>query len=213
MEQIDREFLSGLLPEGVTLILRESSPSTNSELRALANDGAAEYTLLVAGRQTDGHGRQGKPFFSPPDSGAYLSLLLRPAPSDDIAGLVTCAAAVAVAETCEDVFGVSAGVKWINDIIVNGRKVAGILAEAFDTDGFFVVLGVGANIVAPPDGFPEGLTIAGAVTDSPPEYARERFAAGTVTRFLSYFGGGADAIYEAYAARLEYTSYEEVTEN
>jgi BirA family biotin operon repressor/biotin-[acetyl-CoA-carboxylase] ligase len=182
--------------------LREVCGSTNTELAGLAARGAPEYTLLAAAEQTAGRGRRGRGFFSPADSGAYFSLLLRPPEPGFSAARVTAAAAVAAAEACEALFGVSAGIKWVNDVYVGGRKAVGILAEAFDAGGFYVVLGIGANISPPEGAFPDSLPRAGAMTRSPPPFARERYIAETVRRFLpAYEDPGAEGLLERYRAR------------
>jgi BirA family biotin operon repressor/biotin-[acetyl-CoA-carboxylase] ligase len=132
----------------------------------------------------------------------YFSLLLRPKAQDFSAARVTALAAVAAAEACEALFGVAAGIKWVNDVYVNGRKVAGILAEAFYDNGFYVILGIGANIAPPPGAFPADLPNAGAMTASPPPMAREEYVAETVRRFLElYENGDTGAILERYRAR------------
>ena len=186
------DYLSqAALPREVTLITRDVVTSTSTELIALAKNGAAEYTLLTARTQYAGHGQHGRPFFSP-SGGVYFSLLLRPALHPDIAETVTLTAAVAVCEVCEAAFGVTARIKPVNDVLVNNRKICGILAEAFDgPDGFFVVLGIGVNLTQPRGGFPEHLPNAGAVTDLPPDSLSDErlleFLAAVVTQFLALY--------------------------
>ncbi|MDR0905513.1 MAG: biotin--[acetyl-CoA-carboxylase] ligase [Oscillospiraceae bacterium] len=195
------------LPPEVTIVSRETIVSTNAELIALAKSGAAELTLLTAKTQSGGHGQHGRTFFSPP-GGAYFSLLLRPEICADIAEQVTVTAAVAACEAVKAVFGVTAGIKPVNDIIINGKKAAGILAEAFDgADGFFVVLGVGANLTVPAGGFPAELPNAGSVTGlsagALPANAFDDFIAETVTRFLTHYrGADIDAVRKKYNERL-----------
>lgn len=142
-------------------IFVDSIPSTNEALKALARDGASEGIMMVARWQTHGYGRLSRAFFSPPDTGLYMSLLLRPtfAPAD--APLLTHAAAVAVAEAVKEVAGVDAAVKWVNDIYVNEKKAAGILVEsALANDGTlaYAVLGIGVNLFAPVGGFPPNIS-------------------------------------------------------
>ena len=184
--QISNTLLSELLPVGVSSFVFDSLPSTNTYLRERARSGAPEHTLIVAASQTNGRGRFGREFFSPPDTGVYFSLLLRPAPEKNTAALVTVAAALASAEACEAVFCVPAEIKWVNDVLVNGQKVVGILAEAFINVDNYVILGIGANIVPPSSGFPPELSGAGAFTDHAPSGSRERFVAETVSRLLVY---------------------------
>ena len=132
---------------GRPLSVHEELDSTNLTVKALAAQGAAEGTTVVACRQTAGRGRLGRCFHSP-DGGLYLSLLLRPAADTD-AGLITSCAAVAVARAIERVTNLSVGIKWVNDLYINGRKVCGILAEGLlsatgERQG--IVLGIGINV-------------------------------------------------------------------
>ena len=120
--------------------------STNTELKALAARNAEAGLALVASQQTAGRGRLGRSFYSPPDTGIYLSLLLRPRLRAQEATAITAAAAVAVAETLEELSGEPMEIKWVNDVYHHGRKVAGILTEAamdFES-GFlsYVVVGI-----------------------------------------------------------------------
>lgn len=107
--------------------------STNSDVMALARDGAAEGVVVVADHQTAGRGRAGRSWTAPPGASLLCTILLRPpAP---VAPLVTFAVALAAAEAVEELCGVPAGLKWPNDLVIEGadgstRKLAGILAEA-----------------------------------------------------------------------------------
>ena len=156
---------------GLRLQYVPSLPSTNTALKAMAADGAPEGTVLIAGEQTAGRGRMGRSFYSPPDSGLYLSLLLRPDMSAVEATRLTACAAVAVAETIEALSGREAQIKWVNDILVDGRKVCGILTEAsVDCENGMmrhVIIGIGVNTHVPKTDFPEELrSIAGAAFDA-----------------------------------------------
>jgi BirA family transcriptional regulator, biotin operon repressor / biotin---[acetyl-CoA-carboxylase] ligase len=117
------------------LHLRETT-STNDRARALAAAGAPHGTLVTAGSQSAGRGRQGRTWSAPPGRALLLSLLLR---SPD--RMLPLAAAVAVAETV----GKRAAIKWPNDVLLDERKVAGILAEARPQEGW-AVLGIGLNV-------------------------------------------------------------------
>ncbi len=128
------------------LHLRETG-STNDRARALAVAGAPHGTLVTTGLQTAGRGRQGRTWTTPPGRALLMSLVLR-APDR----MLPLAAAVAVAETA----GPEAMIKWPNDVLLDGRKVAGILAEARPQDGW-AVLGMGINVALRPDDFPEEL--------------------------------------------------------
>ncbi|MBE6807802.1 MAG: biotin--[acetyl-CoA-carboxylase] ligase [Ruminococcaceae bacterium] len=125
----------------------EQTQSTNSDLKALALSGAPEGTTLIVERQTAGRGRRGRTFASP-EGGLYLSTLLRPAQPVK-PGRITCLAAVAAARAIESLCDVHVDIKWVNDLYLNGRKVAGILAEGVLSPAgelTAVVLGIGLNV-------------------------------------------------------------------
>ncbi len=182
--------------------------STNTVLKTLAAEGAPAGLALIAGEQTAGRGRMGRSFYSPADSGLYLSLLLRPNVSAVEATRLTACAAVAVAETIEELSGRPAQIKWVNDIFVDGRKVCGILTEAsVDCENgmmHYVIIGLGVNTRVPTGDFPEELKgIAGAAfdADSIPEL-RCRLAAGILDRLAEYTQNpGAPLVFEGYRSR------------
>jgi BirA family biotin operon repressor/biotin-[acetyl-CoA-carboxylase] ligase len=122
----------------------ESLVSTNDRLKALARGGAAPWTVVAADRQTGGRGREGRRWLSPA-GGLYVSVLLRP--RREVAARLPLAAGVAVAEAAEE-YGATPELKWPNDVLVAGRKLAGILAEAASSpEGLdWVVLGIGMNL-------------------------------------------------------------------
>ena len=186
----------------------KSISSTNTVLKGLAAEGAQAGLALVAGEQTAGRGRMGRSFYSPADSGLYLSLLLHPAlPAAEAVRLTACAA-VAVAESVEELSGRAAGIKWVNDVYIDGRKVCGILTEAsLDCESGmmrYVVIGIGVNTHVPAGNFPEELQgIAGAAFggEQIPEL-RCRLAAGILDRLMDYTAKPDDpAIFEAYKKR------------
>ena len=144
--------------------------STNSYLKERAAT-LPEWHAVIAETQSSGRGRLGRSFFSPARTGLYMSVLLRPRLDAADAPLITTAAAVAVCRAIEELAGERAEIKWVNDIFVHGKKVCGILTEAsFDMESGaveYVVTGIGINVTAPEDGFPEELSgIAGAVLGS-----------------------------------------------
>ncbi|MBO5270351.1 MAG: biotin--[acetyl-CoA-carboxylase] ligase [Clostridia bacterium] len=125
-------------------------PSTNATVRALACDGAPTGTVIFAEQQTAGRGRMGRAFFSPPGSGIYMTVLLRPQLSPADASMITTFAAVATARAIERATGIAVSIKWVNDLWIGERKVCGILAEsALDETGrrfSYVALGIGINV-------------------------------------------------------------------
>ena len=166
--------------------------STNTVLKTLAAEGAPSGLALIAGEQTAGRGRMGRSFYSPAGTGLYLSLMLRPAMRAEEAVRLTACAAVAAAETIEELSGRETRIKWVNDILVDGRKVCGILTEAsVDCENGmmnYVIIGLGVNLRDPEGGFPEELqSIAGAAFEAEqiPEL-RCRLAAGILDRLAAY---------------------------
>lgn len=182
--------------------------STNTALKELANRGEDAGLALIAGRQSAGRGRMGRSFYSPEDTGVYLSLLLRPGLPAAEAVQITACAAVAVAETLEELSRRPTQIKWVNDVYMDGKKVCGILTEAsLDCESgqlSYAVVGVGVNALAPAGGFPEELRdIAGAVfaQREVPEL-RCRIAAGILSRLWRYCGGETlQDCFEAYRSR------------
>lgn len=124
-----------------------STDSTNLRARELAAAGAPHGTLVTASAQTAGRGRQGRAWTAPAGRALLLSVVLRDPPP-----LLPLVAAVAVAE----VVGAGAQIKWPNDVLRDGRKVCGILAEGRPADGW-AVLGIGLNVALRPQDFPDEL--------------------------------------------------------
>lgn len=181
-------------------VLQETG-STNTLLREKAGQGAAEGCTVIAGSQTSGRGRLGRHFYSPSSTGVYLSLLLRPerlAPSEAVK--ITTLAAVAACEAIEEVSGRRPGIKWVNDIFMDGKKVSGILTEAsLDLENekiHFIVLGIGINVYPPEGGFPDTLAqTAGTVFSRPAKDAKNHLAAAFLNHFMKAYTAGSPADY------------------
>jgi BirA family transcriptional regulator, biotin operon repressor / biotin---[acetyl-CoA-carboxylase] ligase len=134
--------------------------STNTELFAMAEHGAPEWTVMVAGTQEAGRGRLGRTWVSTtPGDSLLVSVLLRPAISPSDAPLLSLLAAVALVEACREACGLEVRCKWPNDLVVGDRKLGGILAEATVKGGRleYVVIGTGVNVAQLSDDFPEDL--------------------------------------------------------
>jgi len=143
MKALDEKRIAEKLAlTGLVVEVHKELPSTNDACRRLLTAGASRC-LVLAEAQTGGRGRRGRSFFSPP-GGLYLSLAFPAAP--DELGL-TCRAAVVTAEAIEGVTGISCGVKWVNDLYYQGKKVCGILAELVEDH---VIVGVGVNLTPSP---------------------------------------------------------------
>lgn len=191
-----REVLSKPLKSKLNITVKECSESTNNDVKALAREGAGEGRVVVACTQTEGKGRLGRSFFSPDGTGVYMSVLLRPEIKPEDATLITTAAAVSVCKALNKMGADNCGIKWVNDIYIDGRKVCGILAEAgFDADCNvdYIVLGVGLNVYAPYGGFPDDIKdIAGAVFSEEKENMRNIFAGEFLNSFFEFYGNIAD---------------------
>lgn len=187
-----RKYLS---PEcgGLEIEVLSAVDSTNGLVRRKADSGRAEGCVVVANEQTDGRGRRGRLFFSPAETGIYMSILLRPCHySAGQAVRFTTMAAVAICEAIEEVSTEKAGIKWVNDIYVGGKKVCGILTEAsFDLESGLVeyaVLGVGINVYRPRGGFPKGLEqTAGFLFENTRDDLKNRLTAAFLNHFLEYY--------------------------
>ena len=121
--------------------------STNSFLKREALLGAVHGSVAVSNSQSAGRGRLGRSFQSPPDRGIYLSMLLRPGLAGEALMCATGMAAAAVSRAVRRVTGANVGIKWTNDLILNSRKLAGILAETVvEGEDIALVIGVGVNV-------------------------------------------------------------------
>lgn len=137
----------------------EEIDSTNLEAKRRAAKGdVPDGTVFTAERQTGGRGRLSRSFFSPYGKGIWFSVLLKPPFAPQEAPKCTLMAAVAVAEALEK-FGLTAGIKWPNDILFEGKKLVGILTEmSSDIDTIkYIVIGIGINVNLLPEDFPEEL--------------------------------------------------------
>jgi BirA family biotin operon repressor/biotin-[acetyl-CoA-carboxylase] ligase len=126
----------------------DTLPSTNDLIKELAAKNAPEGTLVVAEGQTQGRGRLGRAWESPPGVGLYVSLLLRPPLPPTEMPPLTLTAAVAVVRALRRVTGLAPGIKWPNDLLLNGKKLGGILTEMeTESDRIrYLVVGLGLNV-------------------------------------------------------------------
>ena len=127
---------------------REETGSTNHDLKKLARQGAPHGTVIIADRQTGGHGRMGRNFHSPGGVGIYFSILLRPNCTPGDLMHLTCATAVAMCDAVEAAAGFRPGIKWTNDLVYKKRKLGGILTElGLSPKGTvdYAIIGIGIN--------------------------------------------------------------------
>jgi BirA family transcriptional regulator, biotin operon repressor / biotin---[acetyl-CoA-carboxylase] ligase len=132
---------------GRVLYVLTQTTSTNDEVKALAMRGAPEGTVVLAEQQTHGRGRQGRTFVSP-SGGIYLSVCVRPLIEMERLPQLTLMVAVATADAITEVCGLSVGLKWPNDVEIDGKKIAGILTEVVLRSGEppVVIIGIGINV-------------------------------------------------------------------
>jgi len=135
----------------------KETDSTNTRAKELAAQGAPEGTLVIAEKQTKGRGRRGRSWFSPPGDGIYFSLILRPIISPSETPKITLMTAVVLAETLISLMKLKLRIKWPNDILVNGKKLAGILTEiSTDMDAVnYIIVGLGLNVNAQLEDLPK----------------------------------------------------------
>ncbi|MGM0845938.1 MAG: biotin--[acetyl-CoA-carboxylase] ligase [Bacillota bacterium] len=137
----------------------ESVPSTQKIAHTLAQDGAQEGTTVIADEQTEGRGRLLRSWHSPKGTGIWMSIILKPQLPPQRAPQFTLIAAVAVVQAIEEVCGLSPEIKWPNDILIDGKKVTGILTELqAEADKInSIIIGIGMNVNQKAEDFPEEL--------------------------------------------------------
>lgn len=202
-----RKYLAPICRE-LKLEVFPSVTSTNTVLKEQVAAGAPEGTAILAGAQTQGRGRIGRSFYSPSDTGIYLSILLRPNDCSPLqATKLTTMAAVAACEAIEAAARRSAQIKWVNDIFIDGKKVCGILTEAsFGLESGhldYAVLGIGFNAYTPEGGFPENIeSIAGSIFLRRENDGKNRLAAEFLNHFMDLYSCRDDHAYvEKYRQR------------
>ena len=194
----DRRALPARLPHGYRLVALASVGSTNDEAKRFAFAGEPAGLVVMAGEQTAGRGRQRRSWTLPPGN-LYLSILLRPACPLARVPEIGFVAAVAVAGAVTDVLAVPARVrcKWPNDVLVDGRKVAGLLLEtATEADGRvdWAVLGIGLNLASFPErtegAFPAISLVEAGADGATPAGMLERVLSGFVSQLAAWEEAG-----------------------
>ncbi len=154
----------------ISLNIYDTINSTNTTLKELAAKGIDNYSTILAEYQTNGRGRLGRSFYSPKGSGLYLSTCISTDRLNKDIQLVTIITAVALCRALKKVANISPGIKWVNDIFLNGKKLCGILAEAVtdpDTCSIkSIIIGIGVNCTTKSEDFPKELSsIATSISD------------------------------------------------
>ncbi|ETT53244.1 BirA family transcriptional regulator, biotin operon repressor / biotin-[acetyl-CoA-carboxylase] ligase [Paenibacillus sp. CF095] len=145
---------------GRKAVLLTSTLSTQGDVLKLAEKGQAEGAVVIAEEQTGGRGRFGRQWFSPPGKGIWMSVLLRPDLPLQHTPQLTLLTGVAVCRAVRACSGADAGIKWPNDLLIDGRKVCGILLESTveDHEVRYCIAGIGVDVNFDPEDYPEDLT-------------------------------------------------------
>ena len=196
---LSQEKILKNLNNPVSLHIYDSIDSTNTEARRRADIDRGVH-LYAAAHQTAGRGRRGHSFYSPEDTGLYMTLSLPFRDSFGDIQFITCAAAVAVCEAVETLSDKNPKIKWVNDIFISGKKVAGILAELIgdrDNKPTSIIIGIGINLNT--ENFPSDIAdIAGSIGDIAPEL----LCADITDRLIDYYNDLSDnSLLEKYKTR------------
>jgi BirA family transcriptional regulator, biotin operon repressor / biotin---[acetyl-CoA-carboxylase] ligase len=142
---------------GEKLYYFDSLDSTNTKAKQLAEEGAPHGTLLIANQQTGGKGRRGRTWESPANTGIWMTLILKPHMNPTHASMLTLVMALAITKACNEITNATCAIKWPNDIVLNRKKICGILTEMSAEMDYInhIVIGIGIN--ANTDEFPEEL--------------------------------------------------------
>ena len=173
--------------------------STNTKAMQLAEEGAPHGTLIVTDKQENGRGRRGRRWETPPGSAIAMTFLLRPQLSPNNASMLTLITALAVVRAINDLTGLKVGIKWPNDIVVNGKKVCGILTEMSAQIDYInhIVIGIGINVRV--DEFPE--EIKDMATCLYKECGEDINRAAMIERICEYF----EAYYDIFLQKEDLT--------
>lgn len=187
---LNADIISSFLKNDAPVTFLAETDSTNLYLKKIS-DSLPEGAVVIADRQTAGRGRFKRVFHSPENCGIYMSILLRPEIHAKDAVLITAAAAVSVCEAIEKLCGEKTQIKWVNDILLDSKKVCGILAESVlnPKNGTIerAIVGIGINVYSPEKGFaPEIKDIAGFISEKNEGNLRNRLCAEITNRLVYY---------------------------
>lgn len=193
---------------GSEIYYYEETGSTNIDAKRLGEEGAAHGTIVVADKQNAGRGRRGRVWQSPAGKDIYFTILLRPSFEPDKASGLTLVMALSVAQAVERKCGLKAGIKWPNDVVLNGKKICGILTEMnMETDYIqHVVIGVGINVNL--DEMPEEIsqTATSILREGGEKTARAELLQEVLARFEENYGMYEKELDLSYMLE-EYNSY------
>ncbi len=194
-----------------TILRFDSLPSTNTEAAEHARRGADEGLCIIAREQTSGRGRWGRQWVSDKDAGLYFSIILRPQIEARLLPLITLMTGVAVFDTLQDL-GLKPDIKWVNDVLIDEKKICGILAETVETPrGTAVVVGIGVNLASV--NFPDdlGMTATSIEAVTGEKVTGDEVAAALSPYISSYYAklcneNGPAEIIESWRLRSTYFS-------
>jgi BirA family biotin operon repressor/biotin-[acetyl-CoA-carboxylase] ligase len=178
---------------GQNLTFFEQVDSTNLYAKRIAEGGFLDGTVIMADEQLNGRGRMGRTWVSPKGKGIWMSIMLKPKINPADASKVTLLAACAVCRAIEEISGLYTKIKWPNDIVLNGKKLCGILTEmSAEIDGInYLIIGIGVNVNIDLDDFPKELQeIATSIKiEKGDKVIRKELAAAIINNFERYYKG------------------------
>lgn len=186
------------------VIFKNEVTSTNDEILNERQDD----TLMVAFSQSKGKGRYGRKFFSP-ENGLYFSYLVNEEMTFQQSQLITPIMGVAVSYAVDEVFGVNTSIKWVNDVLLEKKKICGILTECKVEKNvcYDIVVGVGINVYK--SNFPEDIKdTAGFITEKNESDKREELVIKIMQNFKSFWSGGRDSLVEKYRNKATFIGNE-----
>lgn len=183
-------------PHTLTLQTRNKVSSTNTILKKYAKEGITNH-ILVAKEQTGGRGRYNRHYFSP-KSGVYFSFIFNSDIDSTLIPLITPITAVAVSETLNE-YGKDTKIKWVNDVLLDNKKVCGILVETLLEEKPYIIVGIGLNLFTPKNGFPDEIKdIAGSIFDKENKKLRKDIVIKIIDKFFKYYRDIADRSFTKY---------------
>ena len=207
VEGIKPYLLAPAIAKDITVYSRIDSTNREAKLRAIAE--ASHGTVIIADAQSNGRGRYGREFISPTGKGIYMSIVLEAGKLPDIKPTaVTALAAVCVCEVLEQCLDIAPKIKWVNDIYIDGKKVAGILTEAItDLESGNIeriILGIGINVTAKPIDFPPALreTATSLFPGGKGDISRNHLIAQVLNRILCQNLPNGTELFTKYRARV-----------
>ncbi len=175
---------------GQEVLYFDTIDSTNTKAQELAEKGYPSGTLVVADQQVSGKGRRGRGWVSPSGTGIFMTLMIKPDIKPNNASMLTLVAALAVAKALKDVTGEDAKIKWPNDIVINGKKICGILTEMSAQFDYInhIVIGIGINVHN--ESFPEEISSMASslmIEAGGKKFRRAEIIAQTMLHFEEYY--------------------------